>query len=803
MLLIELSNNHQELQKIIAFEGAYNTLFEIIESEGGNEGGIIVQDCLRLLNQLLKGNSANQNDFRENNFCKKLEPLLRLNHNSDTWLLTDDQLTIMGTAMETISIMCSGNNPNRSKNQQAMISTGLFHSTTYLALSSITSLFLRVKALLTLADLLRGNKTGQSMFSTLNLENLSFQNIQQPQTQTFHHLKVSNNVVERLLRVSFCSRHRTEVQAAVQVFKAYLYGNAEVQTALASTFHPPPTNITNSTPQANNRPEDIHWPEGLAWGTRVFGALFNENFLWGDSISAINHSTTAVSPSPLSSASTSPISLQPLFVSFQWPQNFIASQLVGYILEDNPASKTLLLKIPCQFPDTLLSKLCHHLSLLWQHLTSVGSVSPSAHTRHNNVTASIACVGVLKVLCLWLHHCRPAVDAFLNQPTNLPLLVEVIINPAITTPSTASASSSPSAVNVTHEFDHKSEDELSSSGIIIQSLAALLVGICFINSNGSPHYSMLHSVVNQRLGIEQFLTKLEQIRKQTMFFKAEQGITPWDSQLGILATLESFAQPLHTLPYNLINFFDYEFATFVKENTDRVLKLIKSPISPITQQTSTSGIAMTNSPTIHPNINSVANGNQNASTTTTLETTTILNSYKELIKHQDSELINLRKQVTELQHVNETHRQMKDASEENWRKEKENSIQLSLQVQQLQQQIGTIEKQLHSNQHSSFDELSSLSRGFNDLEQLNAKLVLELKEAQDSKLALQNQNGDLKSQLEGIRKELNLKLNEMLHKDQLIKELEQKLETLQQSHIQLQRDHDELLVELGSKDEIE
>jgi hypothetical protein len=49
-----------EIKKIIAFEGAFEKLFRIIFEEGGNNGGIIVQDCLLIIHNLLYENESNQ-----------------------------------------------------------------------------------------------------------------------------------------------------------------------------------------------------------------------------------------------------------------------------------------------------------------------------------------------------------------------------------------------------------------------------------------------------------------------------------------------------------------------------------------------------------------------------------------------------------------------------------------------------------------------------------------------------------------------------------------------------------------------
>lgn len=52
-----------ELKKIIVFEGAFEKLFGIILQEGGNQGGVVVLDCLYIILYLLKDNELNRKQF--------------------------------------------------------------------------------------------------------------------------------------------------------------------------------------------------------------------------------------------------------------------------------------------------------------------------------------------------------------------------------------------------------------------------------------------------------------------------------------------------------------------------------------------------------------------------------------------------------------------------------------------------------------------------------------------------------------------------------------------------------------------
>lgn len=65
LLLIQLTKGNANIQKIVAFENAFDRIFEVIRQEGNMEGGIVVEDCLLLTLNLLRGNYSNQNFFQE------------------------------------------------------------------------------------------------------------------------------------------------------------------------------------------------------------------------------------------------------------------------------------------------------------------------------------------------------------------------------------------------------------------------------------------------------------------------------------------------------------------------------------------------------------------------------------------------------------------------------------------------------------------------------------------------------------------------------------------------------------------
>lgn len=76
-LLTSLTPTSIEIQKLVAFENAFERIFEIIDADGAlSEGGRAVEDCLIFLANLLRRNASNQALFRESGCIKRLASLL-------------------------------------------------------------------------------------------------------------------------------------------------------------------------------------------------------------------------------------------------------------------------------------------------------------------------------------------------------------------------------------------------------------------------------------------------------------------------------------------------------------------------------------------------------------------------------------------------------------------------------------------------------------------------------------------------------------------------------------------------------
>ncbi|KAK0459266.1 p115 like vesicle tethering protein [Desarmillaria tabescens] len=72
-----LVSQSPDIQKILAFQGAFEKLFNIIRHEGGVDGGAVAQEALACVDALLRFNSSNQSYFRETGLPPVLCTLLQ------------------------------------------------------------------------------------------------------------------------------------------------------------------------------------------------------------------------------------------------------------------------------------------------------------------------------------------------------------------------------------------------------------------------------------------------------------------------------------------------------------------------------------------------------------------------------------------------------------------------------------------------------------------------------------------------------------------------------------------------------
>jgi len=739
LLLHELCKSNQEIQKIVSFEGAFDILFHIINEEGMTDGGIVVQDSLYLINILLKDNVSNQNYFRETSCIQKLPPLLKINL-SDMWILTDDKTAILVLVLQLVSLLVSGNNPNTHQNQTVLSKHNILSYVVPLALGKMNSLVIRVKALNTLGHILNGNKTNCAQFSntSIDIDNGSIITSTAIREQKPNVITALN----RLLTVALNAKEIHEKLAAVRVFKSFLTENEEGQIALASTLTPPPDSTNGEQP--DSRQQSI--------GTQLLHGLFG----W-DSLGYSNSTSDD-------------------FYTLQ-AKSWIASCILSYILKDDLNSKELVLKIPLEIPKigtpmvNLLGKLTRTLSFAVKMTASNATTS----TQPRNLI--LVKVGILRLLSTWMDNCVGAVRNFLSMPNNLPFLVELINSPP-------------------------SSHEPKDSQIHIQGLAALLLGLCFYflddsqtQSNEEFNKATLHSIIMQRIGLDQFMSKLDSLKKSEQFIKAEQGGSDINfDQSNIPNSNNPTSSQILDDILMLAGYYDYDFTLFVKSSSDKIQKLLRSPKAFAVTPTPSSSSNSTNAPPREGIESHEA----------------VLQSYKELIRQQDREMDTLKQRNSELEarikQLESTPAPSPGLNLQQIIEQQQAQIQeKNREISKLKDQISLLSNQIEA-ASASQPELVALSQAYNQLEEAHIhetaalnqqisvlRIQLEQASVQSSPTSTQDpiKMKELEATIERLAEEKAALIEQLRKSHELTRSLTAQYETLE-------KEQEDLLVELAN-----
>ncbi|PKI85935.1 type I protein arginine methyltransferase [Malassezia vespertilionis] len=186
LLMPSLVAGSPDLQKITAFEGAFERLLDIIAQEGRIEGGVVVQDALEALHALLIDNISNQNYFRETLSIPMLAPLLfyppplppdapeaatqEFRSQRDAFLLQewDEQKSLNALLLlRCVRLLVDGHAGGHRENQIALRNAGLTECLVQLAFASLGPPLLKAHTLSLLAAILRSSRQNQDLVSTL------------------------------------------------------------------------------------------------------------------------------------------------------------------------------------------------------------------------------------------------------------------------------------------------------------------------------------------------------------------------------------------------------------------------------------------------------------------------------------------------------------------------------------------------------------------------------------------------------------------------------------------------------------
>lgn len=169
LLLIKLTKGNANIQKIVAFENAFDRLFEIVTSEGYSDGGIIVEDCLLLMLNLLKNNSSNINFFKEGSYIQKMLPMFNIPENSEEVGWSPQKVVNVHCMLQLVRTLVSPSNSIQiiSSCQKIMKNVGLLDALCNILMASGVPADILTETINTVGEVVRGDATNQDFIGNV------------------------------------------------------------------------------------------------------------------------------------------------------------------------------------------------------------------------------------------------------------------------------------------------------------------------------------------------------------------------------------------------------------------------------------------------------------------------------------------------------------------------------------------------------------------------------------------------------------------------------------------------------------
>ncbi|KAI9746168.1 MAG: hypothetical protein M1818_000849 [Claussenomyces sp. TS43310] len=475
-LLTYLTPNSTELQKLIAFENAFERIFGIIKSEGSlSHGDRVVEDCLILLANLLRLNVSNQSFFRETGCVSKLARLLSdAQSDHDTvgevaeWAEMQRSRNIYAL-LAVIRLFLVQGGVGTQANQTSFSQYGVLNQLLQLAFNDSTEMQIKAEALVTCADVIRGNPPLQESFARLQVTAVLQDPAGTANGGNDSSLKVY--VIDGLLdlTLSVSSLHAFDARiAACECIKAYFYHHSAIR---------------------------LHFLRRAIDGHNS-GAEEMANVL-----------TVLLRPA----ADTMPN--DPYRV-------WLAAVLLFHLVFDDPKAKALAMNVA--EGDASQGE---------EVVTCIQTIAANLTNDIRKGEDERVIVGYLMLLCGWLFEDPDSVNDFLGEGSNVQDLVQAV-------------------------FQGRNRENS-----IVQGLCAMLLGIVyeFSTKDSTISRATLHSILTSRLGREQYIDRLTNLRKEPLLRDFE--VLP--QKLGSASS--------SGLPKV---YFDRTFVDFAKDNFSRLIRTI-------------------------------------------------------------------------------------------------------------------------------------------------------------------------------------------------------------------------------------
>ncbi|GAA5978532.1 hypothetical protein JCM11641_007976 [Rhodosporidiobolus odoratus] len=562
LLIIALTTQNADIQKLLAFEGAFDKLFTIVRNEGGiGSGGIVVQDCLAAVGGLLRWNVSNQNYFRETSSIPILAPLLlfpRVNALNPQSLATfafqswsEQKVINAGLVISLVRMLVGGAGSGRSSNQKALLQTGLTRCLIELALASNAPAVLKSQSLNALADILRLSSDNQSLLTSLIVTPL-VPPLTPSSPETYNEDSANPDHPDY-----------DPYAAEDQQHQHHEHGHDHDEHEQSSSTNnwrrgepvPAVVAVVNLAVNGDGTPGR----EGLR--VRASAASLFENYVAAANETQLHLLSTMATPQPDSlddqghrTDSAGSILLRALRTfpsptrneSFDSYVPFFACLLFSHLLFHSETSKAVARKIYFQGDSiepggegdeddraSLVAVLVGNLMMAQREQAQ----SQNAGLRPERALEwSRVMIGYLTVLSVWLWESPATVKEFLSEGSNLQVLLQPVTQ---------------------------------SSGVdsVVQGLCAFLLGICYeYNREPGPiTREMLHPILQSRVGADQFVSRILRLREDPRF----RNVGP-----TVLELIDEDDASADDLGEEEGLWFDFGFVEFLKTNYISVQRAI-------------------------------------------------------------------------------------------------------------------------------------------------------------------------------------------------------------------------------------
>lgn len=238
-LLTYLTPTSPDIQKAIAFQGAFQKIFAIIAAEGGlSEGDRIVEDCLVLLVNLLRLNPSNQYTFREEGYTSNLSQLLKSTYELGKEAEEVAQWAQQQGARNTYALLAivrlflTPGEKETPQNQRVFSHQGVLYHALQLAFAQAADVSIRAEALTVCSEIIRGNRELQEGFAQIQVPSVLPNDVNGTNGKTNGISVTLVYVIDGLLDItlSVTSLQLFDLRmAACECLKAYLYGHDEIR----------------------------------------------------------------------------------------------------------------------------------------------------------------------------------------------------------------------------------------------------------------------------------------------------------------------------------------------------------------------------------------------------------------------------------------------------------------------------------------------------------------------------------------------------------------------------------------------